>query len=386
MEVELIRISAAIVDGDKVNHCGSLIFCDHKGESFERSFTCNNSSYKKEVTFSNINLLLFDELVTWSRNDLKITDFFYCRQMNIAGWFSKVGMFCTSSLILRLASPQEVINVNSQTEIDDLVQYIKKHWPTAKKTKIDSKRELEKFLKLKGNSENKIRKTFKDLESYVNYMGVAGPVLYNNMTCNRDAYKLYLKYICANPVSKKDFKKLIRHVDDLPTFLKMELGVLDNFSIPRFLRTFLANRWCYQCGKLTYLKCSGCMIFRYCSVKCQAREFPEHSKDCYQTHHAFTERQLIPTLLQGFAETITSKSVVSPQLFVRELTIKMFETFYRILPSVQEIKIIQTVHNKFQITSLEALIKRKENLKSVAVLKKQMRKRFGSDNFVDVPS
>ena len=50
MEVELIRISAAIVDGDKVNHCGSLIFCDHKGESFERSFTCNNSSYKKEVT------------------------------------------------------------------------------------------------------------------------------------------------------------------------------------------------------------------------------------------------------------------------------------------------------------------------------------------------
>ena len=138
MEVELIRISAAIVDGDKVNHCGSLIFCDHEDESIDRSFTCNSSSYNKEVTLSNINLLLFDELVTWSRNDLNITDFFYCRQMNIAGWFSNAG-----SLILRLASsPLEALNFNSQTEIDDLVQYFKKHWPTAKKTKIDSKREL----------------------------------------------------------------------------------------------------------------------------------------------------------------------------------------------------------------------------------------------------
>ena len=117
MEVELIRISAAIVDGDKVNHCGSLIFCDHEGESINRSFTFNSSVYGNEVTLglSNINLPLLDKLVSWSRNDCNIKDFFYCRQMNIAGWFSNVG-----SLILRLASsPLEALNFNSQTEIDD---------------------------------------------------------------------------------------------------------------------------------------------------------------------------------------------------------------------------------------------------------------------------
>jgi len=385
MDVELIRISSAILDGEKVNHCGSLIFCDHQGESIDRTFTCNIAD-KKEVDLSNINLLLFDELVTWSRKDLNITNFFYYRQMNIAGWFSKVGMFCNSSVILRLASPKEVINVNFQTEVDDLVEYFKRNWPTAKQTKIVSKRDLEKFWKSQGKSVKHIKKIFRDLESNVDFMGNAGVSLYNSMTSNRDAYKLYLKYICANPVSRKEYKSLVRSVDDLPQFLNQELGVLDNYSIPRFLRTFLANRWCHQCGKLTYLKCSACMIFRYCSVGCQARDFLKHSKDCDHIHHLFTERQLVPTLLQGFAETITFTSVVSPKCFVRELMIKMFETFYRILPSLHEIKVIQKVHKEFQITSLEALIKRKKNLKDVAVLKRQMRKQFGSDNFVEVPS
>ena len=384
MDVELIRISAVILDGEKVNHCGSLIFCDHQGESIDRTFTCNIN--KKELDLSNINLLLFDELVTWSRTELNITDFFYYRQMNIAGWFSKVGKYCISSVILRLASPKEVINVNFQTEVDDLVDYFKRNWPTAKRTKIVSKKDLEKFLKSQGNSVKHIRKIFKDLESNVDFMGPAGDRLYNSMTCNRDAYKLYLKYICANPVSRKEYKSLIRSVDDLPQFLYQELGVLDNYSIPRFLRTFLANRWCHKCGKLTYLKCSACMIFRYCSVGCQARDFAEHRYDCDHVHHLFTERQLVPALLQGFAETMTFSSVVSPQTFVRELTIKMFETFYRILPSLHEIKVIRKVHKEFQITSLEALIKRKRNLKDVAVLKRQMRRQFDSDNFVEVPN
>ena len=385
MFVELVRISAAIVNGEKVNHCGSLILCDNKGgESIERTFTCNIS--KKEVTISNINLLLFDELVTWSHKDLNITEFFYCRQLNIAGWFSKVGMFCNSSLILRLASYQEVINTNFQTEVDDLADFFKKHWPSAKPIKINSKRELEKFLTVQGNSEKQISRMFKDLESYVNYMGVAGSVIYNNMTCNRDAYKLYLKYICAKPVIKEDYKNLVRCVDDLPKFLKQELGILDNFSIPRFLRTFLANRWCHECGKLTYLKCSGCMVMRYCSVKCQAKDFMKHAEDCSHTHHVFTERQLVPTFLHGLAESLTSTSVVAPKVFVRELTIKMFETFYWILPSVQEVKVIKSVHSKFQISSLEALIKRKKNLRDISVLKRLMRKQFGVENFVDNPS
>ena len=384
MDVELIRISAAILDGEKVNHCGSLIFCDHQGESIERTFTCKVNN--KEVDLSNINLLLFDELVTWSREDLNITNFFYYRQMNIAGWFSKVGKYCNSSVILRLASPKEVINVNFQTEVDDLVEYFKRNWPSAKQKKIVSKKDLEKFLKTQGNSVKSIRKIFKDLESNVDFMGNAGYIVYNNMTTNRDAYKLYLKYICANPVTRKEYKSQVRRVDDLPQFLNQELGVLDADSIPRFLRTFLANRWCHQCGKLTYLKCSACMIYRYCSVGCQAQDFSKHSKDCDQTHHLFTERQLVPNLLHGFAETLTFTSVVSPKTFVRELMIKMFETFYKILPSLHEIKIIQKVHKQFRISTLEALIKRERNLKDVAVLKGQMRKQFGSDNFVEVSS
>ena len=63
----------------------------------------------------------------------------------------------------------------------------------------------------------------------------------------------------------------------------------------------------------------------------------------------------------------------------------MFETFYRILPSVPEIKAIPILINNFQLSSLEELIKRKENIKSVAVLRRQIRKQFGFDNFVDVP-
>ena len=72
------------------------------------------------------------------------------------------------------------------------------------------------------------------------------------------------------------------------------------------------TRTCAVCLKKSHKKCSNCFFRSYCDKKCQAKDWPEHKKDCQKVDGAF--RRLVarkePIRVQAYFEEFYKKPVV----------------------------------------------------------------------------
>ena len=138
----------------------------------------------------------------------------------------------------------------------------------------------------------------------------------------RPYLRCYTNFVKENPV-KREGKKILRKIDDLPKFLKLNSG---SFSLLQpLLFSFLVQHSCRnpRCRKFSYLKCQACRGIYYCGKKCQIEDWNSHREYCQQIQDIRAQVQVVPNLFKT-----QGNGPISFEAFFSEISYKMFEAVY----------------------------------------------------------
>ena len=163
----------------------------------------------------------------------------------------------------------------------------------------------------------------------------------SHVTYYQDFYRTYVHYVTKKPQSKKEFRKTIRDVKDLPKFLKEELEWKNSSMLEDAIIFFVFNKRCGNdnCDNFSNLKCSDCMMENYCSIECQELEARGHYKHCCEYNirrgGARLRRQL-PRVIFEYMQIINAvEDLVSVETFCRELCRKICLHFMEALENTK---------------------------------------------------
>ena len=135
-------------------------------------------------------------------------------------------------------------------------------------------------------------------------------------------------FVMRNQVNSKDCKRIIRKIDDVPKFMQSLSCSHDCLEATLFL--FLKIHKCRNtgCKKFSFLKCQDCRTSYYCGRECQVNHWSIHKKECQNLQDSFVKQFLIPKLIQAEIQNLTSVSNLSFDIFFKEVSYKVFESFY----------------------------------------------------------
>ena len=186
----------------------------------------------------------------------------------------------------------------------------------------------------------------------------------------RPYLRCYTNFVKENPV-KRDGKKILRKIDDLPKFLKLYSG---SFSLLQpLLFSFLVQHTCRNtgCKKFSYLKCQACRGIYYCGKKCQVEDWNSHREHCQEIQDIRAKVQLVPNMLTN------GNGMISFEAFFSEISYKMFEAVYDSLKTPD----FSFLFGKDSILASRdaSQLVRRRGIKSrtLKTLKKQVSKAFG---------
>ena len=138
-----------------------------------------------------------------------------------------------------------------------------------------------------------------------------------------------------NPsINERDMKRIIREVDDVPMFMKIHSGSVGDILQP-LLYGFLRLHTCKNpgCRKFSFLKCQECRNVHYCGKECQVQDWSRHMDKCQKAQGHYVRLFLIPKLIQLEIESIHGNELLSFEVFIKEISYKVFETLYDSLKS-----------------------------------------------------
>ena len=186
----------------------------------------------------------------------------------------------------------------------------------------------------------------------------------------------YTNFVVNNSVNERVSKKMIREIDDLPTFMKIYFGSF-NIVYP-VLMEFLTRHKCSNpgCVKFSYLKCQECRYSHYCGKECQVEDWDHHKEECQGLKDYLKEAFTIPNEVKRKIISIRGDGFLPVEIFDKEITYKVFETFYDSLKT-PEFSFMFEEGSPFASLDISQLI-RKRGIKSQSwkVLKKQFSKAF----------
>lgn len=164
------------------------------------------------------------------------------------------------------------------------------------------------------------------------------PVYIANMeTLFFTKYYIFIFQNYLPDVKHKDWKKVFESHDLLSEMLfeLMELTfgkcdtVCGDFSTV-LVSYVLFIRTCKVCHKKSHKRCSLCHYGSYCSKECQAKDWPEHKKNCQKMDGAFLKlvSTKTPIRVQAYFEDFYKKSVFDYTLLKKKVFHRLVDEFH----------------------------------------------------------
>ena len=215
---------------------------------------------------------------------------------------------------------------------------------------VDFVNKLEPHLPVKEMSDDDLKKFLPDTDPD---SGKAehpwNVIFYENLTLYRDYYRSYLNFITESPLNKKDFIDTIRAVDDVPKFVKENLGWEKASMLEEAMIFAIFQRKCgnngfgnQACENFTELKCSKCKMIPFCSEKCLEIQWNIHHKHCCQTmvkRETIKTVRMIPQKIQiKLMQRTNCDDIVSLDTFCKELFRLILTVF---MESLENTKLLQ---------------------------------------------
>ena len=137
----------------------------------------------------------------------------------------------------------------------------------------------------------------------------------------RPYLRCYNNFVKQNPVKRREGKKILRKIDNLPKFLELYSGSLCLLRL--LLQTFLVQHICRnpRCKNFSYLKCQACRGIYYCGKDCQIADWNSHREQCQHIQDIHAKVQLVANLLK-------TDGLISFKAFYSEVSYKSFEAVY----------------------------------------------------------
>ena len=295
---------------------------------------------------------------------------------------------------------------SDKSEVDYFVDFINKLAPKIP-IRAMTYEELKGFLPDIKDSKRDESKHFENPEFYFRFLNYY-----------RDFYRSYVQFLTKNPMGKKEFVDMMRSVDDVPDFVKNQLGWTKATMIEEAMIFFIFNKSCENqngpapCENFTDKKCSKCKIVSFCSTECFDKEWNHgHHGHCCGNMVRMQVSEMTRSMPKYFHNTISmlfgKEDIVTLETFCRELFRRIVLVFMELLADTPLMLIALKKRNlEYQITydkenngfkpvegrdpkydynrrKIPTVLKDyKGPVIKVKTLEKQMEKAYGRENFL----